>query len=94
MRRILITGALVAVVLAAVVSGFASSAPDGLERVAADHGIAAAEQPSVTAGSPLADYTLPGMGERTAAAGAGLVGLAVTAAIGFGLFYLLKGRRT
>ena len=39
MKRILIIGGLVAVVLAAVVSFYASSQPDGLEKVAADHGI-------------------------------------------------------
>ena len=40
MKRLLIGGALVAVVLAAVVSFYASSAPDGLNKVAEDHGIA------------------------------------------------------
>lgn len=94
MKRLFIVGALLAVALAAVVSLFASSAPDGLERVARDHGIAAAEKQSASAGSPLAGYTVRGVGERTGGAAAGVAGLAVTAAAGFGLFHLLKGRRS
>ncbi len=94
MKRLLIGGALVAVVLAAVVSFYASSAPDGLNKVAQDHGIAAVEQDSAAAGSPLADYSVSGLGnERLSNATAGLLGLAVTAAAGFGLFHVLKGRQ-
>lgn len=94
MKRLLIGGALVAVVLAAVVSFYASSAPDGLNKVAEDHGIAGVEQDSAAAGSPLADYSVNGLSnDRLSNATAGLVGLAVTAAAGFGLFYIVKGRQ-
>lgn len=95
MKRLLIGGAIVAVVLAAVVSFYASSQPDGLNKVAIDHGIAANEQESATADSPLAGYSVSGLSsERAGTAVAGIAGLAVTAAAGFGLFYMLKGRRT
>lgn len=94
MKRLLIAGALLAVVLAAFVSFYASSQPDGLNKVANDQGIAANEQDSATAGSPLAGYSLTAVSnERVSNAGAGLAGLAVTAAAGFGLFYVLKGRQ-
>jgi cobalt/nickel transport system permease protein len=94
MKRILIVGGLVAIVLAAVVSFYASSAPDGLNKVAEDHGIAAAEQDSATAGSPLADYSFTGVSdERLGGAAAGIIGVAATAAIGFGFFYLIRERR-
>jgi hypothetical protein len=94
MKRLLIGGGLLAVLLAAVVSFYASSQPDGLNKVAIDHGIAANEQESVTAGSPLAGYSVTGVGDdRLATAMAGLAGLAVTAAAGFGVFYVLKGRQ-
>lgn len=89
MKRLLIAGGLLAVVLAAVLSFYASSQPDGLNKVANDHGIAANERDSATSGSPLAGY---GEG-RLGKAAAGLVGLAATAAIGFGGFHLLKGRQ-
>lgn len=94
MRRLLIAGGLVALLLAAVVSYYASSQPDGLNKVAEDHGIAAQEQDSATAGSPLADYALSGVGnERLSTAAAGMIGVAVTAAVGFGAFQLLRVRR-
>lgn len=94
MKRLLIGGGLLAVLLAAVVSYYASSQPDGLNRVAEDYGIAASEQDSATATSPLADYSVSGVDNpRVSNATAGLAGLAVTAAVGFGFFYLIKGRQ-
>ena len=95
MRRLLIIGGLVAVVLAAVASFYASSQPDGLNKVASDHGIASNERESATAGSPLAGYSLTGVrNERLSNGAAGLAGVAVTAVAGFGLFHLIKGRRS
>ncbi|HQR80813.1 MAG TPA: PDGLE domain-containing protein [Actinomycetota bacterium] len=94
MKRLLIAGGVIALLLAAVVSYYASSQPDGLNKVAEDHGIATQEQDSATAGSPLADYAVSGMGnERLSTAAAGVVGVAVTAAVGFGVFQLLRVRR-
>jgi hypothetical protein len=93
MKRILIIGGIVAVVLAAVVSFYASSQPDGLERVAGDYGILDSAEDSATATSPLADYGLSGVSnDRLSVAAAGLVGVAVTAAVGFGLFYAVRRR--
>lgn len=93
MRRLLIIGGVIAVVLAAVVSFYASPQPDGLERVATDQGFSGAAQDSAVAGSPLADYTVSGVrDERLGNAVAGLAGLAVTAVVGFGLFHLLTRR--
>jgi cobalt/nickel transport system permease protein len=94
MKRLLLLGGLVAVALAAVVSFYASSQPDGLNKVADDHGIAVNEQDSATAGSPLADYSVSVISnDRLSTAAAGLAGLAATAAVGFGMFYLLRGRQ-
>ena len=93
MRRLLIAGGVLAVLLAAVVSFYASSQPDGLNRVAQDHGIAASEQ--VTSGSVFADYAVSGLDNgRASSAVAGLAGVAVTAAVGFGLFHVLRMRRS
>lgn len=88
MKRLLIAGGLLSVLLAAVLSFYASSQPDGLNKVANDHGISVNERDSVTSGSPLAGYG----GDRLSKATAGLIGLAATAVLGFGAFYLLKGR--
>lgn len=92
MKRLLIVGLLVAVVLAAGVSLFASSAPDGLERVAAENGIVAA--PQKAGGWVLTDYTVAGSQGTVPTAVAGLIGVVVTAAVGFGFFRLLRGRRS
>lgn len=93
MKRLFIGGALLAVLLAAFVSFYASSHPDGLNKVANDYGIAANEKSSATARSPLAGYSMSGTNGPMGNAVAGLAGLAVTAAAGFGLFYGLKGRQ-
>ena len=55
-RGLMLGGGVVTVVLAGVVSAFASSSPDGLERVAADRGFLASARDHLLAGSPLADY--------------------------------------
>jgi len=70
-RRLLLAGLATCLVLAAVADTLASGRPDGLERVAADHGLAHG------AGSwaPLVDYAGPG-----ALVGCALVLAAATAA--------------
>lgn len=94
MRRLLVIGGLVAVILAGVVSFYASSQPDGLNKVANDHGIANNEEQSATAGSPLAGYSVTGVSnDRLSSGAAGLAGVAVTALVGFGLFHVIKGRQ-
>ena len=94
----LIAGLLVAVGLAVFVSGFASGAPDGLERVAEDKGFLDTARDHLLGGSPLADYGFEGVtDERLATALSGLVGVLVTFGVGLGLFALLRvvrGRRS
>ena len=73
----------VAAALAVFVSPFASSSPDGLERVAANEGFetAAAQQP-VWRFSPVSDYQLPGLGnEKVATAVVGFIGTVVLFAL-------------
>ena len=91
MKRFLIIGGIAAVVIAALVSFYASSQPDGLEKVAEQYGILDNAEDSATATSPLADYLVSGVtNDRLSVGAAGLVGVAVTAAVGFGLFYALR----
>ena len=69
-------GLTVAVLLALVVSQWASSAPDGLERVAQDHGFADTATDSAVAASPLADYSTAGVHTPWLSTGlAGVVGV-------------------
>lgn len=74
-----------ALLLAVVVSIWASSNPDGLEYVAETTGFAGAASDSATAGSPLADYSVAGLDPWLSVLIVGLVGCAVT----FGVAWLV-----
>ena len=62
---LLIVGMLGSIVLATLVSFYASSAPDGLEKVAQQTGFADEEKSSATADSPLAGYEVSGVLEQS-----------------------------
>ena len=69
----------------------ASGDPDGLERVAIDHGFADTATDSAAAGSPLADYGVDGVADEQA--GTGISGTAgIVAAFTAGVV-LLGGAR-
>jgi hypothetical protein len=87
---------LAGIVLALVVAGFAafaaSPAPDGLERVAEDHGFLDRAQDARYRLLP--DYTIPGLGQgplSTAVAGA--VGVLIVTGVTLGAGALLRRRR-
>jgi len=93
-RTFVLSGIAVALVLAFLVSPFASSSPDGLEKVASDKGIDASVTDHELADSPLADYAVVGVENGSLSTGlAGLAGVAVTLAIVMGLVMLLKRSR-
>jgi hypothetical protein len=95
LRLFLLSGLLVAIGLAMLVSGFASSAPDGLNKVAEDHGFAASAKQHLFENGPLAGYAVKGVGnDRLSTAIAGLIGVLVTFGIGLGLFALLRAMRS
>lgn len=86
-------GLLVALLLAAIVSFYASGSPDGLERVAGDTGFDAAVEDHALADSPFADYGITGVDNARLSVGlAGIVGVLATFAVAGGLFYLVKRR--
>jgi len=84
-KRKWIVMAAVTLVAAGAISYFASPHPDGLERVAEDHGfLEQAKEPGWTAWIP--DYELPGVSSPIAKVGlAGVIG----AALLFGVLYAL-----
>jgi cobalt/nickel transport protein len=106
MKKFLIGGLLVALLLAGVVSSFASGSPDGLDYAAregctfnADDEItggtcmAQQEQEHQLAGSPLADYAVRGIDNEYLATGlSGVIGVLITFAVGGGLFWVLRRR--
>ena len=68
--------------------------PDGLEKVAADHGLDANATDSHTAGSPLAGYEVRGVADgRLSVGAAGAVGVGATFVLAGGLFLLVRRRR-
>lgn len=81
----------VAAFFAFFVSPLASSEPDGLERVAIDHGLAANAADSATAGSPLADYSVAGVQSSWLSTGlSGVIGVGLCFLIGAGLVLLIR----
>ena len=82
---------LVALLLAGVVSYYASASPDGLSRVAEDQGIAEAERDHASKDSPLAGYEVSGVSDGRLSKGvAGVVGVGVVLLLGSGLTYVVR----
>jgi cobalt/nickel transport protein len=80
--------------LAIVVSPFASSWLDGLERVAEDKGFLEKGEGEPMVSSPIPDYAFPGVtSEGLATAAAGAVGTVLTFAVAFGVAAVLRKRR-
>ena len=93
-KLFLISGLAVCLILAGLVSPFASSHPDGLEHVAEAKGIAAAEQPAWTA-APIPDYAVPGIERESVATGlAGIIGTLIVLAAGWALARVVRRRPT
>jgi cobalt/nickel transport protein len=99
-------GLLVALLLAGVVSNFASGSPDGLDS-AALQGCTTDDKGNITGGEcmaqreqdhqlgdgPLADYGIRGLDNRLLSTGlAGVAGVLVTFGIGAALFWLVRQR--
>ncbi|MGD9795514.1 MAG: PDGLE domain-containing protein [Acidimicrobiia bacterium] len=87
-------GLAVALALAFFVSPYASSSPDGLEKVAADKAIDTGVKDHTFADGPLADYAVDGVDNEKLSTGvAGIIGVTITFAIGTGLFFAIKAAR-
>ncbi|MEU9232062.1 energy-coupling factor ABC transporter permease [Streptomyces subrutilus] len=94
-RRVWAAGLVTALVLAGFVSFYASASPDGLEKVAADQGIDATVEEHAAAGSPLADYSVKDVADARLSGGlAGALGVGATVAVGTGVFWAVRRRRT
>ncbi len=85
-RRLLLVGFAVSLVVAGVLSFYASASPDGLNRVAGDLGFAAAAQASDAGGGPLAGYAVAGIDSRWSGGLAGVLGCAVVLGLSTVLF--------
>lgn len=90
-------GLVVALGLAFFLSPYASSSPDGLEKVSIDEGFAEAAQDHPLAEGPLAGYGVEGVQDEGLSTGlAGIVGVVITFGVGmlvFGLLRVVRSRR-
>jgi cobalt/nickel transport system permease protein len=94
-RKLWITGLAASLLLAGFVSFYASSNPDGLEEVAADHGIDQQAKEHASADSPLADYGVRDVDDARLSGGlAGVIGVGVTVVAGTGVFWAVRKRRS
>ncbi|MFW5469551.1 PDGLE domain-containing protein [Knoellia sp. CPCC 206435] len=91
--RLVVAGLGICVLLAGVVSVWASANPDGLEFVAERLGFGGTAGEHAAADSPLADYGTAGVDNPRLSGGlAGVIGVAVVAVVAFGLMHLLRRR--
>lgn len=81
-KKFLAAGFLVSIFLAGVVSFYASSDPDGLEKVAGDIGFIETAKDHTYADGALADYGVKGIENERASVGvAGIIGVIGTAVV-------------
>ena len=93
-RTFFAVGLLVALLIAGAGSYYASSHPDGLNRVAEQTGFIDEEKKSAAADGPFAGYSTEGIDDDRLSGGvAGVVGSLTTLLVGGGLFWVLRSRR-
>ncbi|MBT2383146.1 energy-coupling factor ABC transporter permease [Streptomyces sp. ISL-11] len=94
-RPVWIAGLLAALVCAGGVSYYASTSPDGLEKVAHDKGLDSKAEDHAAKDSPLADYQVKDVSDARISGGlAGVIGVGVTLVAGTGVFLVVRRRRT
>ncbi|MFD7661695.1 energy-coupling factor ABC transporter permease [Streptomyces sp. NPDC059788] len=93
-RRVWLAGVAAALICAGGVSYYASTSPDGLEKVAEDQGIDAKAEEHAAKDSPLADYSVKDIANPRISGGlAGVIGVGATLAVGTGVFVVVRRRR-
>jgi len=93
-RKFIVMGVLISALLAGGASFYASSNPDGLEKVATDIGFINSAKDHANSDTTLANYGVKGIkNERLSSGVAGLIGVVATGAISGGLFLLLRRKK-
>jgi cobalt/nickel transport protein len=94
-RKDIIIGLVIALFLAGIISIFASSSPDGLEKVAENLGFLEKGEGDPTLKAPVPDYAMPGIKNEKLATGiAGIVGTLILFGLGYGLATVIKSRKS
>jgi hypothetical protein len=92
-RALVLAGLAVSLVLAGVVSYYASSDPDGLSYVAERLGFNRTAGAHASDGSPLSGYAVRGVADGRLSRGvAGILGVGLVGVIAFGLMFALRRR--
>ena len=93
MKNIIFIGLIISVAVAVFISPFASSSPDGLEKVAEDKGFLAVSEGKEILKSPMPDYSVSFIkNEKISTSVAGMLGTLLTFAVAFLLGKLIKRR--
>ena len=91
MKKVILLLFLLSIALAVFISPFASTSPDGLERVAEDKEFLHNAEGQEKISAPLPDYSVPGIGgEGLSTSLAGLIGTIITFVIAGGIAFVLK----
>jgi hypothetical protein len=98
LKLFVVGGLIVALGLAFFVRPYASSSPDGLEKVSIDEGFSETAEDHALADSPLADYAVEGVDDEGLSTGlAGIIGVVITFGVGmilFGALRVMRARRS
>ncbi|WP_432109997.1 energy-coupling factor ABC transporter permease [Streptomyces sp. AA1529] len=95
LRPLWIAGLVVTLACAGGLSFYASSDPDGLEKVAADNGIDEQAEDHAAQDSPLADYGVADIADSRLSGGlAGVIGVGATLVVGSGVFLAVRRRNS
>lgn len=93
-KRFYIVGLLISFLIAGIFSFYASTAPDGLEKVAEEIGFLESAKDSAAANSALADYGVAGIeNERLSVGLAGIIGVITTGIVMYVIVRLLGKRK-
>ena len=94
MKKIIFVGLFIAVAVAIFLAPFASSHPDGLEKIAEEKGFLHKGESTELFHAPIPDYEMPGVKqEKIAVSIAGIIGTLVTFFAAYGIGYSIKKRR-
>lgn len=92
-KKFIIIASVVCIVISVFIAHFASSSPDGLEKVAQKLGFEQRAGESVVK-SAMPDYTVPQIkNEKISASLAGAIGVGVTFSLAFGVAYIFIKRK-